>query len=127
MGQLLDVRNNFNLEFYANISIRGQTVGWAGMIRVDGIAYSWMGEPGPQLVTQTAFEYTSTKSIFTLNAGSKVELKVTFLSPITPSDLQRQSLISSYLNVDVRSLDGAIHDVQLYTDISAGEIFRIKY
>ncbi|RKF53563.1 Glutaminase A [Erysiphe neolycopersici] len=97
----------------------GQTVGWAGLIRVDGIVYTWMGAPGPQPVTQTAFEYTSTKSIFTLNAGSRVELQVTFLSPITPGDLQRQSLISSYLNVAVRSLDGAVHNVQLYADISA--------
>ncbi|KHJ32645.1 putative glutaminase [Erysiphe necator] len=97
----------------------GHTVGWAGMIRVDGIVYTWMGIPGPQPMTQTAFEYTSTKSIFTFNAEDKVELQATFLSPVTPDDLKRQSLTSTYLNVAIRSLDGAAHDVQLYTDISA--------
>lgn len=97
----------------------GQTIGWAGLIRVDDKTYTWMGAPGPEIVTQTAFEYTSTKSIFTLQAGGKVELKVTFLSPVTPDDLERQSLVFSYLNVDVRSIDGNAHMVQLYSDISA--------
>ncbi|KAI1002759.1 Glutaminase A [Podosphaera aphanis] len=97
----------------------GQTVGWAGLVRVDDRTYTWMGAPGPESVTQTAFEYTSTKSIFTLNVGNKVEMKVTFLSPVTPDDLKRQSLVFSYLHVDVQSIDGAAHSVQLYADISA--------
>ena len=80
-----------------------------------------MGNPGPQSVTQTAFEYTSTKSIFTMDVGGKVEMKITFISPVTPEDRKRQSLIFSYLDVQVTSSDGASHDVQLYTDISAGE------
>lgn len=50
----------------------------------------------------------------------KVQITVTFLSPITPDDFLRQSLIFSYINVEVVSLDGRKHDVQLYTDISAG-------
>ncbi|PLB52445.1 glutaminase GtaA [Aspergillus steynii IBT 23096] len=97
----------------------GQINGWAGMIRVDGNVYTWMGLPGTTTVNQTAYEYTSTKSIFTLHVGNLVEMNVTFLSPITPDDLRRQSLIFSYLDIDVASLDGKDHDVQLYTDISA--------
>ncbi|TQS36293.1 hypothetical protein Golomagni_03262 [Golovinomyces magnicellulatus] len=97
----------------------GQIVGWAGMVRVDGTVYTWMGAPGPQLATQTAFEYTSTRSIFTMSVEAKVEIQVTFLSPITPDDLKRQSLVYSYLDVAVRSLDGAPHSIQLYADISA--------
>ncbi|KKA18490.1 glutaminase, partial [Rasamsonia emersonii CBS 393.64] len=96
-----------------------QITGWAGLIRVDGHAYTWMGAPGPQAVNQTAYEYTTTKSIFTFNVDDLVEMTVTFLSPITPNDFKRQSLIFSYLNVDVKSLDGNTHDVQLYADISA--------
>ena len=69
---------------------------------------------------QTSYEYTSTRSIFTIEADGKVSLKVTFLSPLTPKDLKRQSLIFSYMDVEVSSLDGAEHDVQIYTDISAG-------
>jgi hypothetical protein len=89
---------------------------------VDNVSYTWMGAPanaGAE-VTQTGFEYTSTKSIFTMNAGGLVELNVTFLSPLYPKDQKRQSLVFSYLDVVVQSLDGKAHDVQLYADISAG-------
>ena len=94
---------------------------------MDGKAYVWMGAPqgGMPLVTQTSFEYTSTKSIFTMNVASKVGMTITFLSPVTPDDLRRQSLVFSYLNVEVHSLDGRPHDVQIYSDISAGE-FRFR-
>ncbi|PVH87153.1 glutaminase GtaA [Cadophora sp. DSE1049] len=97
----------------------GQIAAWVGMIKVDGTTYTWMGNPGPQSVTQKAFEYTSTRSVFTMDVGGKVEMNITFLSPITPEDQKRQSLIFSYLDVGVQSLDGTSHDVQLYTDISA--------
>lgn len=98
---------------------------WTGMIRVDGKTYTWMGLPGTKTVDQTAFEYTSTKSIFTMNVENKLEMKITFLSPVTPHDLKRQSLIFSYLNVEVSSLDGREHDVQIYADISAGGCFAL--
>ncbi|CZT46899.1 probable glutaminase GtaA [Rhynchosporium secalis] len=97
----------------------GQIAAWTGMIKVDGTTYTWMGNPGPQSVIQTAFEYTSTKSVFIMNVGGKIQMNITFLSPVTPEDLKRQSLIFSYLDVGVHSLDGAAHDVKLYTDISA--------
>ncbi|KAF7718747.1 Glutaminase [Penicillium ucsense] len=96
-----------------------QVTGWCGLIRVDGTTYTWMGLPNTKLVDQTAFEYTSTKSIFTMNVGGMVEMNITFMSPLTPDDFKRQSLVFTYLNVDVSSLDGNEHDVQLYADISA--------
>ena len=100
----------------------GAITGWAGLIRVDGTAYTWLGAPaGAPSVTQTAFEYTATRSVFVLNVNDAVQLNVTFNSPIFPNDLKRQSLVFSYLDVIVSSIDGATHDVQLYADISAGE------
>lgn len=103
------------------VTNRNQVTGWAGLIRVDGDTYTWMGLPGSKTVNQTAFEYTSTKSIFTMNVADKLEMNITFLSPITPTDYRRQSLVFSYLNVEVASLDGKDHEVQVYADISAGE------
>ncbi|KAF1846969.1 glutaminase GtaA [Cucurbitaria berberidis CBS 394.84] len=98
----------------------GQWLGWTGLVRVDGKTLVWMGAPkGLPTANQTSFEYTSTRSIFTIAADGKVQVKVTFLSPLTPNDLKRQSLIFSYMNVEVSSLDGSDHDVQVYTDISA--------
>lgn len=81
-----------------------------------------MGAPtGTSLfVNQTAFEYTSTRSIFTMDVNGQVEMTITFLSPVYPDDLLRASLPYSYMNVDVKSVDGQQHDIQVYTDISAG-------
>ena len=90
------------------------------MIRVDGQTFQWMGNPGAPNVNQISYIYTSTKSIFTMNVAGKVEMIITFLSPVTPDDLKRQSLTFSYLHVAVSSMDGKAHDVQLYSDISAG-------
>lgn len=52
--------------------------------------------------------------------GGLVTMNVTFLSPLTPTDMVRQSLPFSYLDVTISSSDGSTHDVQLYTDITAG-------
>ncbi|QIX00304.1 hypothetical protein AMS68_005821 [Peltaster fructicola] len=100
---------------------RGQVTGWTGMIRVDDSNYVWLGNPAvtSPLVEQVAFEYTSTRSIFTMNVGSKVGMNVTFLSPVEPDDLLRASLPYSYLEISVYSLDSAQHNVSVYTDISA--------
>jgi hypothetical protein len=88
---------------------------------VDGKPYNWMGAaPGADLVEQVSFSYTSTKSNFLMRVGGKVEMNITFMSPVYPEDLGRQGLTFSYLNVDVRSMDGAPHSVQLYSDVSAG-------
>jgi len=101
----------------------GQILGWTGLVKVNGNTFVWMGKPDGynDFANQTSYEYTSTKSIFTITAGDTVQLKVTFMSPITPNDFKRQSLIFSYINVEVSSLDGSQHDVQIYTDISAGK------
>lgn len=112
---------NVTIQFYS-----GNATSWAGLIRVDNETYTWMGNPGPQTVNQTAFQYTATKSIFTLDVDNLVQMIVTFQSPVTPTDIRRQSLTFSYLNVEVSSLDGSSHDVQLYTDISAGKFLGIS-
>ena len=88
---------------------------------MDGKTFTWMDQPRDvEAASQVAFEYTSTKSIFTIQVDDKVNLKAKFLSPLTPHDFKRQSLVFSYLSVEVSSLDGQNHDVQLYSDISAG-------
>ncbi|KAK3061004.1 hypothetical protein LTS18_007231, partial [Coniosporium uncinatum] len=74
-----------------------------------------------ETVRQTSLSYTSTKSIFTIDVAGKVGMNITFLSPVTPNDFRRQSLVFSYMNVQVYSTDGSSHEVQLYADISAGE------
>ncbi|EJD43842.1 DUF1793-domain-containing protein [Auricularia subglabra TFB-10046 SS5] len=99
----------------------GQVTGWAGYIRVDGKTYTWMGAAnldGTTKAAQTDMEFTSSSSFFNLAAGP-VDITITFLSPVLPNDLLRQSLPFAYMSVTVESTDGEEHDVQVYTDISA--------
>jgi hypothetical protein len=53
-----------------------------------------------------------------LSAGP-VDLTVTFLSPVEPTDLVKQSIPFSYMAVSAASTDGGSHSVQVYSDISA--------
>ena len=108
--------------------VSGQILGWAGLIRVDGTSYTWMGAPAPfpTNVNQISFDYTSTRSTFTMDVGGVVGMNITFLSPLFPTDMMRQSLPFSYLDVVVSSLDGSAHDVQLYADITAGEDLQVE-
>ncbi|KAL2264443.1 hypothetical protein VTK26DRAFT_8 [Humicola hyalothermophila] len=97
----------------------GNILGWQGFIAVDGVSYNWMGAaPGPPPVQQISLEYTSTKSIFTFDVEGKVTMLVTFLSPVYPDDMVRQSLQFSYVSVKVKSADGSPHRVQVYMDVS---------
>ncbi|KAK0614984.1 hypothetical protein B0T17DRAFT_563197 [Bombardia bombarda] len=93
--------------------------GWQGLVAVDGVAYNWMGEArGTPVVNQVSLEYTSTKSIFTFDVNGTVELTVTFLSPVFPHDLGRQSQQFSYISAKAKSSDGSPHTVQVYMDVS---------
>ncbi|KAJ3759151.1 hypothetical protein EV360DRAFT_82372 [Lentinula raphanica] len=98
----------------------GATLGWAGFVRIDGVAYSFLGDSSVSNFTkasQTSAKFTSTRSIFVLSAGP-VDLTVTFLSPIEPDHLVKQSLPFSYLSVSAASNDNSAHDVSIYTDIT---------
>lgn len=99
----------------------GQIVGWAGYIKVDGVAYNFLGAPnvaGAQKAVQKSLQFTSTQSVFVMTAGP-VDLTATFLSPVEPNDLVKQSTPFSYLSLTAASTDGKSHSVQVYTDISA--------
>ncbi|KAJ3568603.1 hypothetical protein NP233_g5597 [Leucocoprinus birnbaumii] len=101
----------------------GQILGWAGFVKVDGRAYSFLGAPAVSgasftKAVQKSSKFTATQSIFVLSAGP-VDLTVTFLSPVEPTDLVRQSIPFAYMAVSAVSTDGGTHSVQVYSDISA--------
>lgn len=103
-------------------TLRGQVTALQGFVAVDGDVFNWAGAAaGPGLANQTSAEYTSTKTVFTFDVNSKVTLTATFLSPVYPNDLVKQSLQFSYIDVAVESSDGASHDVQIYLDVTGGE------
>ncbi|KAG6869300.1 hypothetical protein C0993_000053 [Termitomyces sp. T159_Od127] len=101
----------------------GQILGWAGLVKVDGTAYSFLGTPnvpGATYIkaTQRSLQFTTTQSIFVLSAGP-IDITVTFLSPVESTDLVKQSTPFAYMAVSAASTDGAAHSVQVYSDISA--------
>jgi hypothetical protein len=55
-----------------------------------------------------------------MNVAGKVSMNITFLSPVAPNDIRRQSVTGSYLSVTVAAIDGGSHSVRLYVDTSAG-------
>ena len=93
-----------------------------GILRVQGKPYCWIGNCaalGYPALSQDAFTYTATKSIFSLSSPEGVGMNVTFMSPIYPNDFKRHSQIATYVQVHLWSIDGAEHDIDLYADISA--------
>jgi hypothetical protein len=103
----------------------GRTTAMTGIARIDGTPYVFMGSPNlggsaPAFLamTQTDLTVTATSSVFTLVAGG-VRLVVTFLSPVEPGDLRRQSMPLSYVSAQATAEDGKPHQVSIYVDISA--------
>ncbi|WP_236045739.1 glutaminase family protein [Streptacidiphilus fuscans] len=100
----------------------GRTTAMTGIARIDGVPFLFLGAPdinGTVLrgMAQRSLTVTATRSQYVF-VGGGVELTVTFLSPVEPGDLRRQSMPLSYVTAEVRSTDGATHDVGLYVDIS---------
>ncbi|TFK92712.1 hypothetical protein K466DRAFT_581623 [Polyporus arcularius HHB13444] len=102
-------------------------IGWTGRIRVDEVTYSWMGNDA--FWNNTAdiidIQITPTRSIFVMQAGP-MNVTVTYLSPIEPSDWVNQSIPFSYISVEAQSLDGATHHIQMYSDITSEFITGIR-
>ncbi|KAK0496795.1 hypothetical protein EDD18DRAFT_1386124 [Armillaria luteobubalina] len=107
--------NNQWFQFWTESRI----LGWTGWIRIDGSTFElWGASPIGKRTNLTSFEITPTRTILSIQANT-MNVNVTFLSPIEPSNLVLQSLPFSYVYIDVESNDGQEHSVQLYSDISA--------
>ncbi|KAI9433020.1 hypothetical protein H4582DRAFT_1820406 [Lactarius indigo] len=102
----------------------GQILGWSVLVRIDGSTYSFLGGvPGNTVasvnvtVNITGTVITPTQTVVSAQAGP-MEFNLTFLNPIEPGDWVKQSIPFSYLALSAESLDGAAHNVQVYSDIS---------
>jgi hypothetical protein len=95
----------------------GQVKGMAGMIRVDGKAYRFLGMPGSTLpaMRQDAVRVWPTRTEFELSAED-VRLKLEFLSPLDPRSLELLSLPVAFIRVEVSTRTG--RQVQLHLDIT---------
>ncbi|MBI4977743.1 MAG: DUF4965 domain-containing protein [Spirochaetes bacterium] len=96
----------------------GTIRGAAGMIRIDGVPYAWMGPVCEKRMEQLSCEILPTRTIYTFQAAG-VALTVSFVSPILPDDLEILSRPLSYVTLDVHSVDGRAHHIAVYFDVGA--------
>ncbi len=92
----------------------------AGLVRIDGKAYRVMGAQPAETpaLTQTGLTVLPTRTVYAFQDAGVV-LRLTFLTPALPDDLDVLSRPVTYLTFEFRSADGKPHDVQLYFDASA--------
>ncbi|GAB7357030.1 hypothetical protein MBLNU459_g7856t2 [Dothideomycetes sp. NU459] len=121
--------NNGTLNTNGVIFWPGTSVGWEGIITVDGTSYEYLGTGSQSLpslknlrpAVPLSVSYDASHSNFTFAAGP-VHVTASFLSPVLPQDLCRTSIPLSYWQTSYESTDGGTHDVQLYSDVNAAWI-----
>lgn len=100
------------------------TVHWTGkphrltsLVRIDGKAFRVMGTQPDSLpaLEQTKVEVLPTRTIYTFN-GAGVELRLTFLTPALPEDIDILSRPVTYVTYEFRATDGQKHKVETYFD-----------
>lgn len=104
-----------------------ETTHWTGkphrlgaQIEVDGKRYRLMGatpQSAPPL-PQTDLQITPTQSIYSF-AGSGVQVKLRFTTPLLPDDIDLLSRPITYVTFEVLSTDGQDHEASLQLDASA--------
>jgi len=92
----------------------------AGMVRIDGKAYAFCGNPamGSERMRQTGVRVHPTRTVYTFEADG-VEVEATFLSPLFLDDLDTLAKPLSYLRMAAKSTDGRTRKVQFYVDATA--------
>ena len=103
----------------------GATTHWTGKphrlecaVKIDGTVYQVMGKPdhGPAPLPQTGLDVLPTRTIYAF-AGGGIALRLTFLTPALPDDLDVLSRPVTYVTCDVVATDGKPHAVTM--DFSA--------
>ncbi len=91
----------------------------AGLIRIDNVAYRYMGANPRQVpaMQQTSLKVTPLHTIYTFETGG-VRLQVTFFTAAFPNDLDALSRPVDYLTWKITSTDGGSHAVDLLLDAS---------
>jgi hypothetical protein len=95
-----------------------------GLIRIDNKPYRWMGTiqrgylgmASAEAMTQSSVEITPLHTRYTLNGGG-IELKVTFFTPLFPTDLDVMSRPVTYLSWSAHSTDGQQHQTDIMIDV----------
>ena len=91
----------------------------SGLVRVDGKPFRVLGiDPKPvEAMAMTGLEVSPTRTTYTFEAGG-VKLNLMFLSPLLPHDIAILSRPLTYVTYEVQAIDGKLHDVALYFDVT---------
>jgi len=97
----------------------GTPMDLAGLIRIDGQAFRWAGTSPHSVpaMNQLSVAVHPTRTLYVFEACG-VELTVEFLSPLFTDDLDLLTRPVTYLTLEVRSVDGGVHDVSAYVDVN---------
>ena len=97
----------------------GAVQGMAGMMRVDGRTYRFIGPENicSQAARQVSLAVRPTTTQYTFEAAD-VELTVTFTTPMLPADLRLLSSPVTFVTFGAKALDGKRHKVKVYLDLS---------
>lgn len=124
---LVTVDPYFSIWSFADHLTYDSTRHWTGsrmtmqsLIRVDGHSYRIMGDE-PRDVTparQLILHVFPTRTIYDFDAGN-ILVRLTFLTPDLPQQIDLLSRPVTYLTWEVHSLDGKQHQVELYFDNTA--------
>jgi hypothetical protein len=88
-----------------------------GLIRVDNHNYRFLGNANRAIppLAQVSSQVTPTRTIVTLTSP-EIELKITFLTPAFPEDLDVLARPVTYLTWNVTARDGKKHQVEIFLD-----------
>ena len=91
----------------------------AGLIRIDNVAYRYMGADPRQVpaMQQVSLQVTPLHTIYTFETAG-VRLQVTFFTAAFPNDLDALSRPVDYLTWNITSTDSRPHAVDLLLDVS---------
>jgi hypothetical protein len=88
-----------------------------GLVLVDGKSYRYLGDADGKIpaLEEVHRQITATRTIVTLQSP-QIQLRITFLSPLFPGDLNVLARPVTYVTWEVSSRDGATHEVSIYLD-----------
>jgi hypothetical protein len=88
----------------------------AGLVRIDGVCWRFMGPRAGQAMEQVSLEVMPTRTRYRFRAAG-VELCLTFATPALPDDLDLFSWPLAYVDIAVTPTDGRTHEVALYVSV----------
>jgi hypothetical protein len=93
-----------------------------GIARIDGKNYRFLGvanrgRQSTPALDQKSLVVTPTRTVAVITSP-EVQIRVEFMNPLLPQDMELMSRPVTYLRWEVKSLDGRPHDVTLYLDAS---------